>query len=371
MPFERPSINTIKDRIEKGIEARLFGKVALLRNAVLRVLARVFAGAIHGNYGYLEWISRQIFVTSAEGKYLDNPHGLMWGVQRRPGSFASGTVIFTGTNGTVIPVGTRVQNENGVEYGTTIIATISGGMATTSVQAIESGIAGNFVRTNPPNPIYLQMISPISGIDDQVQVFGDITGGEDTEDDETYRARILQRIQTIPTGGSAADYVRWATEYPGVARAWCYPLNDGPGTVVTVITASGADPVPSSQLITDVEAYISERKPVTATHRVASIEDADHAAGKTEISMGLRITPLSDDIQTLIQDNLRTLFLPHRPGTTIPISQIRSAISNSGVTDYSIDYMFRGPYWIPVADIVLTGFQYPWLGSITFSKLEY
>lgn len=369
MPFERPSIKTIKERIEKGIEARLFGKVALLRNAVLRIMARVFAGAIHGNYGYLQFIAKQLFVTTAEKEYL-NRHGRMWGVDRRPGSFAIGTAIFAGVDGTVIPKDTRVQNEDGIEYGTTTIATITGGTASIIVQAIQSGEEGNYVRPNPSIPIFLQIVAPISGVNDEIQVDGDITGGGDAEDDEAYRARILQRIQTIPTGGSVADYVRWATEYPGVARAWCYPLNDGPGTVVTVITASGADPVPSSQLITDVEAYISYRKPVTATHRVASIEDADHASGKTEISMGLRITPLSADIQTLIQDNLRALFLPHRPGTTIPISQIRSAISNSGVTDYSIDYMFQGPYWIPVTDVVLTGFQYPCLGSIAFSRME-
>lgn len=369
MPFERPSIETIKERIEKGIEARLFGKIALLRNAVLRVLARVFAGAIHGNYGYLEWLSQQLFVTKAEGKYLDNPHGIMWGVQRRPGSFASGSVRFYGNNGTVIPADTRLQNEAGVEYGTTAIATITGGVVTVNIQAIESGVAGNFIRPEPSAIIYLQMISPISGVDDTIEVIGDLTGGEDTEDDETYRARILQRIQTIPTGGSAADYVRWATSYPGVARAWCYPLSDGPGTVVTVITAAGADPVPSSQLLTDVQGYIADLKPVTATHRVASIENQYNAPGKTDINFGIRITPLSADLQIQIQENLRSLFLPHRPGTVIPISQIRGAIANSGVVDYSIDWMYKGSFWIPVGNVQLTGFQYPTLGSISFSEL--
>lgn len=369
MPFERPSINTIKDRIEKGIESRLFGKVALLRNAILRVLARVFAGTIHGNYGYLAWIAQQIFVTKAEGVNLDNPHGLMWNVLRRPGSFASGTVQFTGNNGTVIPVDTRVQNEDGVEYGTTAIVTITGGVASTTVQAVESGTAGSYIRPNPPDPIYLQMVSPISGVDGKILVSGDITGGEDIEDDEAYRARILQRIQTIPTGGSAADYVRWATEFPGVARAWCYPLNDGPGTVVTAITTSGTDPVPSSQLLSDVEAYIGDRKPVTATHRVASIEDSSHNPGKTILAMGLRITPISMDLQAVIQENIATLFLPHRPGSTIPISQIRGAIASSGVVDYVIDWFTLDGSWYVVGDIALTGFQYPWLGTIAFSEL--
>jgi uncharacterized phage protein gp47/JayE len=368
MPFDRPTITTIKERIEKGIEARLFGKVALLRVAILRILARVFAGAIHGNYGYLEWLSRQLFVSTAETEYLDR-HGLMWDIERRAGSFASGTAIFFGTESATVPEDTRVQNENGVEYGTITDALIVGGSANIEIQAIESGIDGNYVRPNPGDTLTLQLISPVSEIYDDVNVDGDITGGTDSEDDETYRARILQRIQTIPAGGAEADYVRWATEFTGVERAWCYPLEDGPGTVVTVITASGDDPVPSSLLLTDVDAYISERKPVTASHRTASIQDYSYADGKTILTMSIRITPLSSNIQQNIITNISQLFLPHRPGTDIPISQIRAAISNTGVIDYSIDLMYLDGVWQPISDLVLTGFQYPWLGTISFTEL--
>lgn len=371
MPFERDTIQTIVTRIEKGIEARLFGKIALLRNAVLRILARVFAGAIHGNYGYLEWIIKQLFVVTAEEWFLINVHGVMWGITRRPGSFATGTVIFTGTNGTVIPADTRLQNEDGVEYGTLAIGTITGGVASIEVQAVEDGEDGNFVRPSPPDPIYLQMISPIVGVDDQVQVDGDITGGEDVEDIEVYRARILQRIRSTPAGGTAADYVRWATAYPGVERAWCYPLADGPGTVTTVITASGTDPVPSTTLLNEVAAYVADLKPVTADHTVASITNFSHNPGKLQLSFVIELyeDTSGPEYQGIIEDNLRTLFLPHKPGTTLPISQIRAAISNSGVTDYKITAMGADGWPIPIDDVALTGFQYPWLANITFGVL--
>lgn len=370
MPFERPSIETIKDRIEKGIEARLFGKLALLRNAVLRILARVFAGAIHGNYGYIEYIIKYIlFPTSAEGIYLDNPHGAMWGITRNPGSYASGTVIFTGTNGIIIPIDTRLQNEDGIEYGTTIPVTISGGIASATVQAIESGETGNFIRTNPPDPIYLQMVSPIAGVDDEIEVDGDITGGADAESDDEYRDRILQRIQSTPAGGSASDYVTWALSYSGVNRAWCYPLANGPGTVTVVITAEGDDPVPSSLLLTDVQGYIDDLRPVTADLTVASITNYSDAPGKALFNMTLRITPAGSDYQSAIEENIRSLLLPYKPGTTIPISQIRAAISNAGINDYRIDAMSLDGTPISVDDIALTGYQYAWLNSITFSEL--
>ena len=57
-----------------------------------------------------------------------------------------------------------------------------------------------------------------------------MTGGTDTETDEQLRARILQRIQNPPMGGSAADYVAWALAVPGVTRAWAAP-EQGIGTI--------------------------------------------------------------------------------------------------------------------------------------------
>lgn len=370
MPFERPSITTIKDRIEKGIEARLFGKLALLRTAVLRILARVFAGAIHGCYGYLQYIIEQLFITTAETEYL-NRHGLMWGISRRSGSFASGTVIFTGVNGTIIPTDTRLQNEDGIEYGTTIPTTISGGSASATVQAIESGEIGNYIRPNPPDSIYLQLISPIAGVDDEIEVDGDITGGEDAEDDESYRARILRRIQFTPAGGSASDYITWALSFEGVSQAWCYPLAGGPGTVSVVITATGEDPVPSALLISDVQAYIDDLRPVTANLTVESITDTTDSPGKAMIDFNI---DLHEDTsgsyyEEAIQENLRALFYPHKPGTQIPISQIRSAISNSGVLDYEIVGITVDSVPVSIDSINLTGYQYPWLGTITFGVM--
>jgi len=368
MPFLRPTILEIKDRIEKGIEARLFGKVALLRNAILRILARVFAGAIHGNYGYIQWLTEQLFIMTSETEFLDR-HGLLWGVNRKPGSFASGTVIFSGNDGIIIPLDTRIQNEDGIEYGTTIIGTITGGTVSITIQAVEAGEDGNYVRPNPPDPIYLQMISPISGVDDTIEIDGDITGGEDVEADEDYRARILQRVQLTPAGGSESDYIIWANSVPGVARSWCYPLANGLGTVVVAITATGDNPVPSALLISDVQASLNELKPVTADLTIVSVTDTLGSSGTAKMSFVLKITPIDSFYQEAITNNLKDLFLPQKPGTTIPISQIRAAIFNSGITDYEITSISVDGIPASIDDIVLTGYQYPTLDSITFSEL--
>lgn len=362
MPLTRPTITEIKERIEKGIESRLFDKVALLRVALLRILARVFAGAIHGNYGYIVWLSDQLFVITAESQYL-NRHGRMWGVIRRPGSFATGEATFNGTNGTLIPADTRVQTDQGVEFAVVDGGTVSGGSVDLEIQAVEPGVDGNLEVT-----VVLQMVSPIAGVEDEVPLKTATENGVDTESDDDFRDRILQRIQQVPAGGSADDYVRWATSVTGVKRAWCYPLDDGPGTVVTVISADHpTDPTPSASLLTEVEEYIESVRPVTAQQRVASIQDLNQDPGYAAVEVSILLTPNTAEIQDRINQNLEAIYEPHRPGTDIKISQIRAAISNAGVSDFEITgiEVDSNPVADVNADVPLFGYVYPkaWTNS--------
>ncbi|MCD3114262.1 phage baseplate protein, partial [Salmonella enterica subsp. enterica serovar Enteritidis] len=47
-----------------------------------------------------------------------------------------------------------------------------------------------------------------------------LTGGADTEEPETWRARVMERYYWIPQGGADPDYVIWAKEIAGITRAW-------------------------------------------------------------------------------------------------------------------------------------------------------
>lgn len=368
MPFIRPSIIDITTRIEKGIESRLFGGVALLRRAVLRILARVFAGAIHTNYGHVDWLKDQLFVVTAEEEFLVRI-GKAWGVNRRAGSFATGQVTFTGTNGSIIPADTRIQDENGIEYGTLAQVIIPpAGYTVGNIQSVEATADANNLYEGTTR--YLQLIEPITGVNNSASIIGDITGGEDQEDIEDWRARILQRIQNPPMGGNAQDYVRWAMEISGVGRAWCYPLAGGPGTVsVVIISNDPNDPTPSTQLISDVQAHINDVKPVTADVTVVPPTDRWGATGYTEIYITTKISPNTLDLREAILANMRALFAPHKPGDDVKISQIRSAISTSGVENYEILGI-----WVDTIpedkdlDLPFTGYMYPRLDNISFTS---
>lgn len=368
MPLNRPTLNTIVERIEKSIESRLFGNVALLRRAIARILARVFAGAVHTNYGSVEWLSDQLFVTTAEEEFLTR-HGKAWGVNRRSGSFATGTVNFTGTNGVIVPADTIIQDDNGIEYGTLAEVTITGGNAAADIQAVEVGTDANKTYDGG-NPQYLQLIEPIENLDNQAEITGDIEGGIDQEELEAWRERILFRIQQPPMGGTAADYIAWSLEVNGVGRAWSYPLANGPGTVaVAIITSDETSPAPPQQLLDDVAGYLETKAPVTADVSVVSVTNTSSSPGTAAIFFGMEITPDTSDVRNAITENIKDLFAPHKPGDDILISQIRGAITAAGVTDFNIwEIMVDFVNVETDEDIEFSGYEYPTLDSITFGS---
>jgi uncharacterized phage protein gp47/JayE len=358
MALERPTLNQIQLRVEKDMETRVTNRVALLTQAVLRILARVFAGAMHILYGYLDQISRQLFVDQAETQYLDR-HGTIWGITRKAAAFATGTCRFSGTNGTNVPTGTGIITDDGVEFETTAGGTITGGYVDLAIQAAEAGEDGNLDAATE-----MQLVSPITGVD-SLALQGDTTGGEDEEEDADYRERILARIQEPPQGGAAHDYVAWQKEVEGVKNAWVFPQSRGAGTVGLYITATGPDPVPSSTLKDDVKDYVDDRKPVTVTTYMEGLE----AGQKKTVDFDIKIDPNTTAIQNQIDLNMTNHFDEiAAPGETLLISQIRDAIFSSGVDNYEITNIDVAGSPVSIDDIVFTGFDYPVFGTITYSS---
>ena len=94
------------------------GSDPLLRTAVLKILGDVQAGAAHLQYGYLDWIAQQSNPFTASDEFLEAWAALK-SVTRLAATSATGTVTFSGTNGTVMPSGTVVVRGDGWRYITT------------------------------------------------------------------------------------------------------------------------------------------------------------------------------------------------------------------------------------------------------------
>lgn len=349
MPFSRPDLATLINRAEADIETRLPGADARLRRSNLNVLARVHSGATHGLYGYLEWISRQVIIDTADGDILER-HGSIWGVTRKAASAAVGNVTVTGTNGAIVPADSTLARSDGVEYTTDAEAVIAAGVATIAVTAVEGGQAGNAAAASS-----LSFDTPIAGVSASATVASTaLTGGADIETDDDLRARLLARIQQPPHGGAGYDYVAWALEVPGVTRAWVYPAELGLGTVtVRFVRDDDASPIPDAGEVAAVQAYIDALRPVTAQLTVV-------APVAVPLNFTIDLVPDTAANRAAVEAELRDMLLREsEPGATILLSHIREAISlATGESDHILT--------VPAANVAHTVGQMATFGAITW-----
>lgn len=331
MPFSRPSLLTLVDRAAADFESRLPGADARLRRSNLNVLARVNAGAIHGLYGYLDFIARQVLPDTADAEFLDR-HATLWLASGRlPAAYAVGQVLLTGTNGAVVPADTLFKRGDGATYTSIAEVTIAAGQALVDLVATVAGQAGNAGAG-----IALNLDSPIAGINAAGTVTaGALTGGADIEDDDSLRARVVARIQETPQGGARHDYIAWAKEVPGVTRAWCYPLEMGDGTVtVRFVRDDDAALIPDAGEVAAVQSYVEALAPVGMQLFVVPPVAAP-------IAFEINLTPATASAKAAVEASLRDLLIREAEPEggagegIVLLSHIREAISlASGESDH-------------------------------------
>ena len=324
MPYKRPTLKTLIDRADADMAQRLPGTEAALRRGNVGTLARIHAGAVHGLYGFLDYLSRQVLPDTAEVDYLER-HASIYNITRKEASAGSGKARFTGTTGTVIAKGVKVQTVRAQIYVTMAAATLKEGQADVAIKAETAGKAGNIKADT-----VLTLVTPVGGVQSKaVALAPGIQGGTEPETDDSLRRRLLNRIQAPPHGGSQADYVAWARAVPGVGRAWAYPSELGLGTVtVRFMRTDGA--IPAAADVKKVQDYIDARRPVTASVTVVA-----PIAKPLDLTF-TALTPDTPAVRAAITAEIKDLLLREaEPGKTLLISHLREAISQAaGETDY-------------------------------------
>lgn len=368
MPFNRPLLRDLIARISEDIAARLPGAAALMRRSVSGALARALAGGIDGVYGYLTWLSAQIFPDTAESVYL-NRWAAVWGVTRRLASVAQGKIRVSGLAGSLVPAGT-LWSKSGSAQPPILLSSVqditipAGGVALVPARALDAGAAGNLAAG-----VRVALLASLAGVMADARIDAAWGGGADLESDESLRERLLSRIQQPPEGGSAHDYLRWALEVPGVTRAWVYPHRLGLGTVgVMVMWQDGAqgDRQPTDDELKIVFEHIDILRPVTAGLFVfAPIAQA--------IDLAILLKPMTEAVKAATLANLSDLFWREgAPGGVLLISHIREAISTAtGEWDHVVE-VAAGPglSFDRYGNVSMThAFGIPKLGKVTWLPL--
>lgn len=351
MAFTRPTLAALVDQAQQDLKSGLGLVSPLLRRATAYVLARVIGAAAHMLHGHLEHLSQQVFPDLSDPDYLVRQAAL-FGLSLKPAAYASGTIdVENDSDGpaSVIEDGTLLQRADGTEYVISPGVTVSGATVV-PVTAVLPGADGN---CDPGTALTFE--SPVAGVPAQATVRDPgISDGSDQESFDALRLRLLARLQQPPHGGAAFDYVAWALAVPGVTRAWCNPLESGPGTVaVRFMRDNDASPIPDSSEVAAVQAAINAVRPVTATVTVsAPVADA--------VPLSIHIVPDTPDIRAAVQAELADLFLRDAvPGGTIRHSRLVMAIGTAdGVQDSALS--------VPAGDSTHGTGHIATLGTITW-----
>jgi uncharacterized phage protein gp47/JayE len=228
MPFDRPSLDTLRERIWQDLTNKLPGARTSLRVSNLRVFGEVEAGTSHLLYGRLYWNFLQLFPDTAELEYLEQ-WASIWGVRRSPATRAFGPIIASAQGGAEVRVGDLLQVEGGkLLYRVRTYGLEFGGEIRVTVDAVDFGIAPNLDAGTVLRFQNTRVgVAPIATV-----LPPGILGGAEQDTDEELLQALLNRIQSPPHGGNKNDYEQWMYQISGVTRAWCYPLERGLGTVV-------------------------------------------------------------------------------------------------------------------------------------------
>jgi uncharacterized phage protein gp47/JayE len=286
------------------------------------------------------------FADTTYGQYLYRRASEI-GLTRKPSVKAIGKVTFIGTDGTVIPIGTKVStDETKPKYFLTTIegtigATVSGEIKVDAVAEV-AGADGNVAA----NKITL-VASDLSGVTSVNNGLA-FDGGTNTETDTSLLDRYFERVQKPSTSGNANHYVQWAKDVAGVGDAKVYPLWNGNGTVKVVIIDEQKT-APPAAIVTDVTNYIADRRPVGASVTVEGATEVliDVSADIT-LEPGYTMTDAQAEIESALTTYLAGLAFND---PTVRYTQIGNIIIDAkSVLDYASLTVNAGTTNITIAD---------------------
>lgn len=321
MPLTQKPLSDRIEAVRGDFAGRFHGADVRSRRSRLDKFAQALGRIHYVIDGMLMRVAAQLLPDTAEVDWLVR-HGSLRRIVRKTASYATGSVIVSGDPELFVPEGSVWQRADGEQYVQDAAVEIgSSGQAEVVVTAAIAGASGN-----SDAGVTLTSVSPRAGMSSTAVVAElGIGAGADAENDDELRARVIDRMRAPPHGGNAADYRQWATAVPGVTRAWVFPRENGPGTVVVrfMMDRQREAGIPLPEDVVAVQAAIDDAHPVPADVNVAGPEPVPLSFVVESLS-----PPASQVVRDAIEAELRDLIQREAiPGGTLLISHIREAIS--------------------------------------------
>ena len=193
---------------------------------------RLLAGQLFSQSADISFASRQLFLQTATGEYLDM-HTQMRGLSRKVATKAHGIARFFTSQpaqaNIIIAQGTQcaVSGEDSQRYVTTQEATLLQSQTQVDVPIVATSSGKN---GNAAVGVVTMLVNPPQGIISVTNIV-ELTGGGDQESDELLRERIMQSYQQMSNGANLQFYKELAMQNPRVTSANVISCARGEGTI--------------------------------------------------------------------------------------------------------------------------------------------
>ena len=206
-------------------------------------------------YIELDNILSIMFLEDATNEFLDKKV-YDFGIYRKMGTSARGTIKVTGTNGTFIPKGSEVLSQGELVFYTLNDTWIENEEAIIEVEASNVGVDFNIIANSIDK--FAKKIDGVSSVTNEEE----FKEGTDAETDEELRERFFEIIRRPATSGNIYHYEQWAKEIDGINQARVKPLWNGNGTVKVIV--SNNNNIVSEEVVKKCQEHINKLRPVGA-----------------------------------------------------------------------------------------------------------
>ena len=348
------TIDEIYEEMLSVFSERTGLKTGALGDLAVRFYA--VAAQVHALYHQAVWTEKQCFPQTAAGEYLDY-HAALRGIERKEADSAKGVIRFgvsaAGGSHLPIPAGTVCMTADLVRFETTCEAELKAGELWVDVPAaaVEAGAAGNVEADS----VTVMSVAP-TGI---VYCTNPerFLGGQDREDDEALRERVMDTYRRLANGANAAYYEQKALTFDGVEAAVVIPRPRGIGTVdVVIATAEG---VPDGELLDEVHAYFEKMREIAVDLQVLAPETV-----AVDVAVQIKVAENFDSAAVLgdVERALRGWFTGKRLGCDVLLAELSALI-------YGVDGVVNYAFAAPMVDVHVETGGLPVLGVLTVEEM--
>lgn len=210
------------------------------------------AYALEEFYLELAKVQQSAFIQTAVGDDLDQL-AIMGGISRN----AASSAVRLGTFNVQVPIGARFSTINGADSINFVVTSYAGQVGSSYTYDLTAETAGSIGNE------YIGAILPITSIVGltSATISTILVAGEDEENDEDLRARLIEALLSDAFAGNVQAYREHVLAIAGVGGVQVYPAGRGAGTVVLSVVDGDYDPASAylvSEIQTDVDPTVNQ-----------------------------------------------------------------------------------------------------------------